>query len=208
MSAAAFTIFWMKIKLEWHSVIFCSIGSTFGMVLGLEVFDDLLTPPVKKLGFVCIWFSFAFALFLLNRQHKRRTFDSIPNFGLWQGFILGKNDIIAVKLWGDFFVDNFSVNNITPCLNVHMRRMMFLWSTAMIFFSGDWNHWRSVQCRCRKRSRHLVSVTEFYFAVENQNRHCIVSSSSFSILSLLFRVNEKVSTPTSIVLMAINTCVG
>ena len=31
---------------------------------------------------------------------------------------------------------------------------------------------------------------------------------SFSVLSLLFRVSEKVSTPTSIVLMAINTCMG
>ena len=34
---------------------------------GLEVIDQLLSPPQKKLGFVCIWFSFAFALFLLNR---------------------------------------------------------------------------------------------------------------------------------------------
>ena len=31
---------------------------------------------------------------------------------------------------------------------------------------------------------------------------------SFSILSLLFRVSEKVSTPTSVILMAMNTCVG
>ena len=37
MTAAAFTIFWMKIKLEWHSVVFCSFGAIFGMVLGLEV---------------------------------------------------------------------------------------------------------------------------------------------------------------------------
>merc|ERR1712038_1583869 len=36
MTAAAFTIFWMKIKLEWHSVVFCSFGAIFGMVLGLE----------------------------------------------------------------------------------------------------------------------------------------------------------------------------
>ena len=49
----------------------------------------MLSPPVKKLSFVCIWFSFAFALFLLNRHKKRRTFDSIPNFGLWQGAVLG-----------------------------------------------------------------------------------------------------------------------
>ena len=31
---------------------------------------------------------------------------------------------------------------------------------------------------------------------------------SFSVLSLLFRVSEKVSTPTSVVLMAINTVFG
>ena len=67
MTAAAFTIFWMQIQLEWHSIIFCSFGATFGMVLGLEVVDSLLDPPTKKLGFVCVWFSFAFALYLLNR---------------------------------------------------------------------------------------------------------------------------------------------
>ena len=88
MTAAAFTIFWMKIKLEWHSIVFCSCGALFGMIFGLEVIDDLLDPPTKKLGFVCVWFSFAFALFLLNRQHKRPTFDSVPNFGLWQAMTL------------------------------------------------------------------------------------------------------------------------
>ena len=32
MTAAAFTIFWMQIQLEWHSIIFCSFGAMFGMV--------------------------------------------------------------------------------------------------------------------------------------------------------------------------------
>ena len=67
MTAASFTIFWMRIKLEIHSLIFCSVGACAGMIFGLEVVDDILTPPQKKLGFVCIFFSFAFALFLLNR---------------------------------------------------------------------------------------------------------------------------------------------
>lgn len=31
---------------------------------------------------------------------------------------------------------------------------------------------------------------------------------SFSILTLLFRISEKVATPTSVVMMGINTCVG
>ena len=63
-------------------------GGVFGMILGLEVFDELLDPPTKKLGFVSIWFSFAFALFLLNRQHKRKTFDTIQNCGWWETLLL------------------------------------------------------------------------------------------------------------------------
>lgn len=34
MTAASFTILWMKIKLEIHSLIFCSIGACAGMILG------------------------------------------------------------------------------------------------------------------------------------------------------------------------------
>ncbi len=46
--------------------------------------DELLDGSIKKLIFVSVWFSFAFALFLLNRQHKRRTFDAIQSFGSWR----------------------------------------------------------------------------------------------------------------------------
>ena len=74
------------------------------------------------------------------RQHKRRTFDSIPNFGLGHAFIL----------------------------------------TITGFIGG------------------------IFSAISGSG----VDICSFSILSLLFRISEKVSTPTSIVLMAINTCVG
>jgi hypothetical protein len=87
MTAAAFTIFWMQIKLEWHSIIFCSTGALFGMIFGLEVLDQHLDPPTKKLGFVCIWFSFAFALYLLNRYdlfpqlNKENT--STSHEGVW-----------------------------------------------------------------------------------------------------------------------------
>ena len=63
-------------------------GGTFGMVFGLEVIDPLLDPPTKKLAFVSIFFSFAFALFLLNRKHKRKTFDSIPNCSWWEPLLL------------------------------------------------------------------------------------------------------------------------
>jgi len=139
MSAASFTIFWMKIKLEKHSIIYCSIGAFFGMIFGLEVLDSL-PKEAKKLGFVSIWFSFCAALFLLNREKKRKTYDSIQNFGTWQAVSL----VLTGFLGGIF-------SGVTG--------------------SG-------------------------------------VDICSFSILSLLFRISEKISTPTSIVLMAINSLVG
>ena len=49
-----------------------------------------------------------------------------------------------------------------------------------------------------------ISLSYSYFLILGSG----VDICSFSVLSLLFRVSEKVSTPTSIVLMAINTCVG
>ena len=58
------------------------------MIFGLEVIDPLLDPPTKKLAFVSIFFSFAFALFLLNRKHKRKTFDNIPNCSWWEPLLL------------------------------------------------------------------------------------------------------------------------
>ena len=67
MVTAGFCIVFMKVKVEWRSIIFCSIGAFFGLILGLEVIDDLLEKEIKKLSFVSIWFSFCVALFLLNR---------------------------------------------------------------------------------------------------------------------------------------------
>jgi hypothetical protein len=34
MVSASFAILFMKIKVEWHSVIFCSFGAFFGLIFG------------------------------------------------------------------------------------------------------------------------------------------------------------------------------
>lgn len=140
MSAAAFTINFMKIKLEHNSLLFCSLGGVAGLVFGLHMIDPNLTPPQKKMFFVSIWFSFAFTLYLLNRDHKRRTFMQIPNMNAWKALVL-----LFIGFVGGCF-SSFAGSGIDIC--------------------------------------------------------------SFSFLCLLFRVSEKVATPTSVILMAINTCVG
>jgi uncharacterized membrane protein YfcA len=140
MTSAAFTIIFSRLQLEWHSVVFCSIGSTIGIIFGLEWVDPLLTGPEKKMLFVSIWFSFALSLFLLNTQKKRVTFESITDFCAWKGVVL-----------------------------------------LLTGFVGG---------LCSAFSGSGADIT------------------SFSMLTLLFRVSEKVATPTSVVLMAVNTCVG
>jgi len=88
MTAASFSIFFMRVCVEWHALILCSLGSLAGIIFGLYVVDPAMSSSMKKLSFVSIWLSFAFVLVILNRAHKRRTFSSIPNFGVWKGISL------------------------------------------------------------------------------------------------------------------------
>lgn len=113
MSAATFTIFFMRVQLEWHSIVFCFLGGVFGVILGLEFVDPYVSAVVKKMIFVCVWFTFAFALFLLNRYYKRKTYKTIPDVKLWKiitllvtGFIGG---IFTAVVGGGVDICSFSV---------------------------------------------------------------------------------------------------
>uniref|UniRef100_A0A914X9E7 Uncharacterized protein n=1 Tax=Plectus sambesii TaxID=2011161 RepID=A0A914X9E7_9BILA len=140
MTAAAATILYMGVALEWHSIVFCSLGAAFGIVIGIEFVDPYMSKAQKKMFFVSIWFSFACALFLLNTQKKRKTYLRIQMFNWWKAIVL--------------VVTGFAGGVLTS-------------------FSG------SGVCVC-----------------------------SFSILTLLFSINEKIATQTSIILIANNVLVG
>lgn len=88
MSAATFVIFWMRVQVEMHSIVFCFGGGVLGVILGLEFVDPYVSAKVKKMIFVCVWFAFAFALFLLNRYHKRKTYRTIPDVKPWKIIVL------------------------------------------------------------------------------------------------------------------------
>ena len=40
MTSASFTILWMKIKLEYNSILFCGIGATGGIIIGNDSFNN------------------------------------------------------------------------------------------------------------------------------------------------------------------------
>ena len=140
LTCAAFTIYFMGVQLEYHALVVCSISGILGMIVGLEVIDPLLSPPVKKMLFVTIWFAFVFALILLNVKRTRTTFKTIPDFKIWKGVIL----FVAGIIGGIFSA--FSGSGMDIC--------------------------------------------------------------AFSVLTILFRVSEKIATPTATMLMAINSAAG
>ncbi|KAM3720676.1 Serine/threonine-protein kinase-like protein [Dirofilaria immitis] len=140
LTAASFTIFFNGILIEWHSIIFSTIGAIFGIIFGIEIVDPLMTAAEKKMTFVSVFFSFAIALFILNSEKKRKTFNKIDSFTLPKALILIINGFIGGIFTG-------------------------------IAGSG-------------------------------------IDVYSFSILTLLFRISEKIATPTSVILMAANSIVG
>ena len=71
MSAATFTIFFMKIKCDWSAAGLATAGGLGGLILGLELIDPVLTAQTKKMIFVSVWFSFAGVLCFVNFFRKR-----------------------------------------------------------------------------------------------------------------------------------------
>ncbi|CAD7702611.1 unnamed protein product [Ostreobium quekettii] len=151
MSAASFTILFMRVKVDFRSLLWCTVGGVPGIVFGLEGVAPRLTPSYTKMYFVVIWFAFAFSLYLLNRNHGRPVFGKVYDFDRGAIGILG----LRIK-----------------------------WKALVLMGFGF--------------------VGGIFTAMTGSG----IDICAFSALTLLFRVSEKVATPTSVILMAANSCVG
>lgn len=54
-----------------------------------------MTPAEKKMAFVSVFFSFALALFILNSEKKRITFNCIQQFSVLKALILVVNGFVG-----------------------------------------------------------------------------------------------------------------
>lgn len=145
----------MKVVIEWHALIYVSLGGIIGMIFGLEQIAPRLSPPYSKMYFVVIWSSFAFGLFLLNRTYGRKVYDKIQD---WEGGVVWRSTLY-------------------PSLTLN-------WKREMLFCFGI--------------------LGGIFSAMAGSG----IDICSFALLTLFFRVSEKVATPTSVILMAINTTIG
>ena len=139
MTAASFTIFFMRVKIEVITLGCCFVSAIGGVIFGLHVIDPLMPPDVKKMAFVSLWFAFAFVLFLLNRNPNRKVYDKIPDMKPWK---------IGVLILVGFIGGTFSA-----------------WAGSGLDL-------------------------------------CV-----FSVVTTLFRVSEKIATPTSVILMGTNSVI-
>ena len=81
MIAAAFAIWRQRIVIESRVVIFGSIGGAFGVILGIEYVSPALPPAFVKMLFVSFWSAFGLALYIINRDRNRNTYQQLAHFG-------------------------------------------------------------------------------------------------------------------------------
>ncbi|AOY82906.1 sulfite exporter TauE/SafE family protein [Moorena producens JHB] len=138
MSAASVAIWVTRIRVEWRTIIWASIGGAFGIWIGLAFFYRFFPPDMIKMSFTMMIASLPFSLIMSG--NKRQYY-------------------LQVNYWS------------------FRERVIF-------FLTGL-----------------LGGIMSSLFGNG-------IDILTFSVMVLLFRISEKVATPTSVVLMAINAVIG
>ena len=162
MTAAAFTILFMRVQVEWKSITYCTAGGFAGVIFGLEQVAPRLTPPYAKMYFVVIWGSFAGSLYYLNRLQGRKVYLVVdpPHLpAIWKNA-----DLVPAEY---------------PLLALVLN-----WKALVLLAAGF--------------------LGGIFTAMSGSG----IDICSFAVLTLLFRLTEKTATPTSVVLMAVNTFIA
>jgi uncharacterized membrane protein YfcA len=179
MSAAAFSIFYSGIRIEWRSLIYCTVGGMIGLLFSLQYIVPFFSESFCKIYFVCIWFAFALILYWFNLTTNDNVYTEIPQ---WE-----KGEIY--------------------------RKTFYRFPTNSNFFSQifpeSWQNqqWDEISLVINTKAIALICIGflgGFFSAISGAG----LDICSFAMLTLLFRVSERVATPTSVVLMAANSLIA
>lgn len=221
MTAAAFSICWMRVRVEPKSIFYCTIGGAAGVIFGLEKVAPTLEPAYSKMYFVCIWFSFAFSLFWQNYFQDREVFNGITAADWRSG------ELLRVPL--------FAPPSAAP-LPQHEEGVQQPHSADIEMTSaeagagaaagkyqsangGDDADAHSDDAAAAGDSQLRLDLVVnwqallllgfgFLGGIFTSISGSGLDICSFALLTLFFRVSERIATPTSVVLMGINTVVA
>lgn len=115
MTAASILILNLKIKVDWSYIKYVVITGVIGLIIGTIYIVPHVSPPLAKLFFVSLWFSFGIVLWQVNRQKNRNTFDQIQNLDTSD-----KYKLMAFGLVGGIISSIFGtgINIFTYCFMV------------------------------------------------------------------------------------------
>jgi uncharacterized protein len=115
MTAASILILNLKIKVDWSYIRYVVTTGVVGLIIGTLYVVPYISPPLAKLFFVSLWFSFGIVLWQVNRQKDRTTFDQIQNFST-----ADKYKLMAFGLVGGIISSIFGtgINIFTYCFMV------------------------------------------------------------------------------------------
>lgn len=179
MTAASMTILGLQVPVDHEAIIWATFGGAVGLVFGLVGIAPFLAPPYAKLSFVSVWMTFAMALFKLNaRGRDRKVYSSAL-----------EADEAVIRTFSDNDPsDKFEDDGI---------------------HSGEGDNFLFAKEKKQGRERAWVLfITGCFGGICSSVAGSGLDIATFSILTLYYRVSEKVATPTSVVLMAVNAMLG
>lgn len=188
MSASSFTILWMSLTIEWHSVVFCSFGGIIGIAIGFVCFDGLLSGlfHFRNLWMTSHRFVAAIIMIQILRCWAESFFCGHMVFFCARSLRCqsGKNSPYkSTNRWVLYMESNCS-DSYWLC-----------WGLSNILYKTDLiKFWRKIN----------EILTGICSALTGSG----VDICSFAVLTLLFRINEKVASYTSVLLMALNAPIG
>jgi len=181
MTAASFIIYFLEVPLDIEALIYGTIGGTTGLLIGLEGVAPFLLPAYTKMFFVSLWLSFAVALAILNRRIDRKVYDSAKE----------ADEACCREASAQ---DASKVTELQSGSQDENK-------------DGPTSQEIALQKAKRKRIIILLSIG-FFGGICSAIAGSGLDMATFSVLTLYYRESEKVATPTSVVLMAVNAFIG
>lgn len=198
MTCAAITIFGLGVPVDMEALLWGSIGGAVGLAAGLVAVAPHLPPAYAKMLFVSVWASFAVALFRLNQIKDRKVFDCAVDAD--DAKVMKRNLTTPETTKPSV---NFTESNEDTVEDIEARITTEKNVTTQEYSISDKD-----DLAIRRWRIFVIFCTGFFGGICSSVAGSGLDMASFSILTLYFRVSEKVATPTSVILMAINAILG
>lgn len=178
MTCASITILGIGIPIDKSALLWGTTGGTIGLLLGLEFVAPHLPPAYAKILFVSLWIAFAVALFRLNASD-------------WDRCV-------------------YSSSEDSDAAQKEARRLAGVERGADFEVVASKPNPEEAERRLSAKTQRALVLSGFglFGGLTSSIAGSGLDMATFSVLTLFYRVSEKVATPTSVILMAINAVLG